>query len=160
MSVIYNSEHSITFINAKDSYSSIIDYKNSWTDFHLIPVVSPALSIYNQSRIIVDIPFSSKTIDYTNDILKDRYYYDGKINGQWEFYVDHNKWDDWSTAKKTIENYLNGDSLYCVLEDNHSLAYHGRFYISEWSDEDDYSKIIISYYIEDSGILNEFEYTI
>ena len=151
MSVYYNGEHSITFADA-DSSSSLINRKNTWEHFYMIPSSSLSTSIYTPRVFLIDMPFSSRTIDFTPEILKEEIFYRGSMRGQWEFYIDHNRWTNWYTAKKEIETYFNGKRLKCLLEDDPDIVYKGRFYITNWSDEANYSKVTIDYYIDESNI--------
>ena len=159
MSFVYNGAHSITFIEALDSttnstptaYSS---YKRSWRDFHLIPEKRPSVSPPTPTLNLIDVPGTNKRIDMT-DLLPGGLKY-GRRTGEWQFILDHYLWDNWHTAKKTIEDALNGKRLYCVLEDDFNTAYRGRFKVTGWQSGPDYSSIAISYELEPKNYINAF----
>lgn len=144
MAIVYNGSHSVTFIQGEATSSYTV--KRSWLDFHLIPEKAPVIMSRTPRPLLVDVPFTSKTSDYTDKIAKGLFY--EPANGEWVFYVDHDQWNNWYTAKTQIENFINGKALWCVLEDDHMHKYSGRFLVSEWEDGSDYSKITITYSID------------
>ena len=162
MSIIYDGSHSVTFIQG--SVSSGYTVKRSWIDFHLIPEKAPSVTPRVPKTVVLDVPFASSSLDYTLSIGKGLFF--EPSNGEWTFYVDHDKWDSWYEAKTTIENFINGKALWCVIEDDHDYKYSGRFLVTGWEDGSDYSKITISYdidgYAENDGtrITNDFVYDI
>lgn len=156
MSVSYDGSHSVTFISGESN--SLYEVRRSWIDFHLIPDEVPFVAEREPGYMVVDVPFASKSYDYTNLIGKGLHFDSAK--GEWTFYVDHDKWSSWYEAKASIENYINGKRLYCVLEDDHSYAYGGRFIVNNWEDEEDYSKITIGYEIDEYRVANSFNYTL
>lgn len=159
LSFIYNGSHSIHFIEALDSstnstpttYSSKI---NSWNDLHLIPLTRSSIVTPSPSIKLVDIPGSNSRIDLT-DLQPGGLKY-GVRSGSWKFAIDHYKYTDWHTAKKTIENALNGKRLYCVLDDDLSSAYRGRFSVESWEPGVNYSSITIKYQLEAKRYTNAF----
>lgn len=148
MSIVYDGSHRAIFIKANETTDGLVllSYRRSWDDFHLIP--DSYLSVANRvpSYMLVDVPFSSKTYDFTYSIQKGLFF--DASNGEWTFYIDHDKWSSWYLAKSTIENYINGSKLYCILHDEPSNLYGGRFMISNWEDGSDYSKITIQYILD------------
>lgn len=159
MSFIYNGSHSIHFIEALDSstnstptaYSSKI---NSWNDLYLIPLSRPSIVTSSPSIKLIEIPGTNHRIDLT-DLQPGGLKY-GVRSGSWKFAIDHNKYTDWHTAKKTIENALNGKHLYCVLDDDLSSAYRGRFSVESWESGVTYSSVTIKYQLEAKKYTNAF----
>lgn len=159
MSFIYNGSHSIHFIEALDSstnstptaYSSKI---NSWNDLHLIPLTRSSIVTPSPSIKLIEVPGTNSRIDLT-DLQPGGLKY-GVRSGSWKFAIDHYKYTDWHTAKKTIENALNGKRLYCVLDDDLSSAYRGRFSIESWESGVTYSSITIKYQLEAKRYTNAF----
>lgn len=159
MSVVYNGAHSITFIEALDSdtdstptaYSS---YKRSWRDFHLVPEKRPSVNPPSPALKLIDIPGTNRRIDMT-DLMPGGLKF-GRRQGEWQFILDHDLWDNWHTAKKTIEDAINGKRLYCILEDDFNTAYRGRFRVQGWQSGPNYSSISISYDLEYKKYINVF----
>lgn len=159
MSFIYNGSHSIHFIEALDSstnstptaYSSKI---NSWNDLHLIPLTRSSIVTPSPSIKIIEVPGTNSRIDLT-DLQPGGLKY-GVRSGSWKFAIDHYKYTDWHTAKKTIENALNGKRLYCVLDDDLSSAYRGRFSVESWESGVTYSSVTIKYQLEAKRYTNAF----
>lgn len=159
MSVVYDGQHSVIFYDAlaSDTSSTPIYYKSrkqSWLDFHLVP--TKRLSIATPAPLItmISIPGTSRRVDMT-DLMPGGLKF-GRRQGEWEFIIDHDKWTDWNTAKKEIEDYLNGKRLYCVLDDDYNTAYVGRFKVQNWQSGSDYSSVSIFYDLEYDTYLNVF----
>lgn len=151
MSIVYSGAHSITFYAAQDSLTSSTPTVYStrirtWTDLHLVPAKRPSIATPSPSIKMIQIPGSSKRIDFTD--LSPGGLKFGTRRGKWDFIVDNERWIDWVTAKSTIESVLNGKRLYCVLEDESSIAYRGRFTVQDWKTGKEYSTISIGYELE------------
>lgn len=156
MSILYDGSHSVTFI--KGAASSSYSVRRSWEDFHLVPEKPPVVMARTPKTVILDVPFSSNSIDYTNIVNKGTYF--EPSSGEWSFYVDHDKWNSWHEAKEAIVSFINGQALYCVIEDDHDYKYYGRFGVSDWEDGSDYSKITISYNIDGYKLNNDYSYVL
>lgn len=156
MSIIHDGSHSVTFISGDPNAS--YDLRRSWLDFHIVPEKPPAIPPRILKYNIVDIPFTSRSKDYTQTIVQDLIF--DPVNGEWTFHIDHDKWTSWYDCKSALENFINGKRLYCVLEDDHQLKYRGRFTISNWEDGSDYSKVTISYDIDGYHWNNDFVYDV
>lgn len=159
MSFVYNGAHSIHFIEALDSSTnstptSYASKTNSWLDLNLIPLTRPSIVTPSPSIKLIEVPGTSHRIDLTD--LQPGGLKFGLRSGSWKFAVDHNKYSDWHTAKKTVENALNGKRLYCVLDDDLTLAYRGRFSVSGWESGVTYSSVTISYQLEAKKYTNAF----
>lgn len=159
MSVVYDGSHSVIFYDAlaSDTSSTPTYYKSrkhSWTDFHLVPTKRLSIVTPSPSIAMIPIPGSNRNVDMT-DLMPGGLRF-GRRQGEWEFIVDQDKWDNWSIAKKTLEDYLHGKRLYCVLEDDYNTAYVGRFKIANWESGSDYSSISIAYDLEYGTYFNVF----
>ena len=166
MSVTYNGLHSITFIESDQDLSpgetltSFISAKNTWIDLHLIPSSRPFVETPEAVIQMYNDTVSSKVFDITDSVAGGQRF--GQMKGGWKFYIDHDKWPNWSTAKNEIEDYINGKKLYCFLTDDRTKLYHGRFILSSWDDGSNYSSITIEYdfdYGDDYNISDDL-YTI
>ena len=145
---MYNGIHSITFIESDqllrdgDTLTTIISVRNTWNSFHLVPLSRPFISVEEATVTLVSDTVSNKVFDLTDELAGGRIFKSRK--GQWEFLVDHDKWDSWYEAKNNIEKYINGKRLYCMLQGDNKI-YHGRFKVSSWEDGNSYSKVSIEY---------------
>lgn len=156
MSVSYYNAHSVTFIKGGGSGSTPGSYKRSWYDFKMIPAKNPSVSPATPNTKIVTIPGMNGGLDLTSYVPGGLTF--SRRTGQWDFYVDVSKWSSWSVAKRTIEDYLNGQFCYVVLEDDYSNCWAGRLAVTGWSNESDYPKITISYDFEYAIRTNTFNY--
>lgn len=159
LSFVYNGAHSIHFIEALDSTTnstptSYASKTNSWLDLNLIPLTRPSIVTPSPSIKLIEVPGTSHRIDLTD--LQPGGLKFGLRSGSWKFAVDHNKYFDWHTAKKTVENALNGKRLYCVLDDDLASAYRGRFSVSGWEPGVTYSSVTINYQLEAKKYTNAF----
>lgn len=124
--------HSITFGD-----------KNTFDDWHLIPTSRPVIAPPALRSQTVDIPGGFGSLDLS-EALAGYPLYDNRT-GSIEFAVVNDKWSDWSLGYQTILNYLHGQRMKMILEDDPSYYYIGRFTVNSWSTGDNYSTITIDY---------------
>lgn len=123
--------HSITFGN-----------KNTWDDWHLIPTSRPVINPPGLNANMVEIPGMDGSYDMTEwlagrPIYKDR-------SGSLEFAVA-NDYTSWEVAYSEISNYLHGQKMRVVLEDDPGFYYEGRMTVNKWKSDKWYSIITINY---------------
>lgn len=123
-------------------HSITIGSKNTWDDWHLIPVSNPVFNPPSPKTKYVDIPGADWHLDMST-VLTGDIAYSGR-EGSFEFYVA-NGYDDWFNIYSDILDYLHGQSLNAVLEDDPMYYYQGRFAVNEWKSEAHNSKIVIDY---------------
>lgn len=123
--------HSITFGD-----------KNTWTDWHLIPSSRPAISMPSTRPKFVEIPGMNGSLDLS-DILTGFPTF-GDRSGSISFYVVNDYWP-WQVAYETISNYLHGQRMRMILEDDPAYYYEGRFKVDSWQTGADRSTITIGY---------------
>ena len=138
--------HSITF-----------GEKNTWDDWHLIPSSRPVFSPPQPAVKLINIPGRSGSLDLTESfgpvVYADR-------QGSIEFYWDHEteptqtdidtrrefvNWESWIDAYTSVMKYLHGQKLKCVLEDDPDYYYEGRFIVSQWQSDKNFSTITVNY---------------
>ena len=159
MSISYNGSHSISFYIAQDSEtdSTPVFYEhkiNTWTDLKLVPLTRPSISPLKPIIKIIEIPGTSNRLDLT-DLSPGGLRYE-IISGSWNFAIDHDQYLNWHIAKKSIEETINGNRFYCVLDDDDSIAYRGRFAVGEWQSGDVCSSVSINYNLEPILYKNAF----
>lgn len=126
--------HSITFN----------DERNTWDDWHLIPSSRPVFLPPPVRTKYLTIPGSNEVVDLT-EVLTGRPMYDPR-EGSIEFIVD-NGHDEWVDIYSSVLNYLHGQKLKAILEDDPAYYYEGRFSVNTWKSDSYYSKITIDYYV-------------
>lgn len=123
--------HSITFGD-----------KNTWDDWHLIPSKRPSFNPPTVKSQYVDIPGGNGVLDLTESLTGYPLY--NTRTGSWEFYVE-NGFKPWDELYSEISNYLHGQKLRAILEDDPGFYYEGRFTVDEWNSDSWWSTITISY---------------
>lgn len=164
MSVSYNGDHSITFIELYDlpfriTQSSIRlkSYRLSWYDFGLIPLKRPSVSTSQPKLNLIEIPGSNRMLDLTSSNPGGLTY--ERRTGQWQFYVDTSIWSNWFTAFNSIKSYLHGKRMACVLEDDPNTLYIGNFSVTEWKNDSGYPSVTIDYDLNYDTFINNLSYS-
>lgn len=137
-------------------HSITIGDKNTWDDWRLVPVTRPVFNPPPQKKVTVDIPGSDGILDLS-EVVSGRPVY-GMRTGSVEFMVSNN-FKPWNELYSEILNYLHGQKLKAVLEDDPDYFYEGRFAVNEWRSDKNYSVIVIDYelYPYKKSVLNEEE---
>lgn len=130
----YDGEHSVIFGN-----------KNSWKDWHLIPVSRPVFNPPEVKTNVIDIPGMDGGIDLS-EILSGYPLYKNR-SGSFDFIVDPD-WKAWSEVYSEIANYVHGRHLRAILTDDPGYFYEGRFSLDSWKSSEKYSSITITYDVE------------
>lgn len=136
--MIYNGEHSITFIDGAKSI-------NTWNDWHLIPTSKPFINPPSIKTHYLDIPGSDGLIDFTDSISGEPKY--STREGSFNFIIA-NDFEEWIIIYDNIRNFLHGKRMIMILEDDPGYKYEGRFSINEFSSQKDNSKIVINYLVD------------
>ena len=123
--------HSITFGD-----------KNTWDDWHLIPSKRPSFNPPTVKSQYVDIPGGNGVLDLTESLTGYPLY--NTRTGSWMFYVE-NGFKPWDELYSEISNYLHGQKLRAILEDDPGFYYEGRFTVDEWNSDSWWSTITIGY---------------
>lgn len=123
--------HSITFGN-----------KNTWEDWHLVPSSRPVFNPPALKEKYLDIPGGDGNIDLTEALTGYPVYQNR--TGSVEFIVMNDYWP-WQEAYSAICDYIHGQRMKAVLEDDPDYYYEGRFKVNKWKSDKDYSKITIDY---------------
>lgn len=128
--------HSMTFI--KNYYAQ----KNTWDDWHLIPTSRPVINPPTVKTKEIEIPGSDDVIDLTESLKGYPIY--GNREGSLEFIVE-NGHEEWHLIYSEILNFLNGQYMKVILEDDLAHYYEGRFSVNEWKSDPHWSVITIDY---------------
>lgn len=123
--------HSITF-----------GEKNTWDDWRLVPTSRPLFNPPAQKVKTLDIPGGDGLIDLSNALTGYPVYQNR--TGSFEFLV-MNDFKPWYVAYSDIMDYLHGQRMRAILEDEPEYFYEGRFTVNAWRSEKDWSRIVIDY---------------
>lgn len=123
--------HSITFGD-----------KNTWDDWRLVPASRPLFNPPSQKTKVIDIPGGDGVIDLSQALTGYPIYQNR--TGSIEFIV-MNDFRAWQVAYSDIMDYLHGQNMRAVLEDDPEYFYEGRFTVNVWKSEKDWSRITIDY---------------
>lgn len=130
--------HSITFGD-----------KNTWDDWHLVPVSRPVFAPPAVKTKIVEIPGGDGVIDLTESLTGYPVY--ENRTGSFEFIVVNDTYsivedhEEWYEVYSKIMGYLHGKKMRAVLEDDKEYYYEGRFSVNSWTSDNNYSTISIDY---------------
>lgn len=135
--------HSITF------QKTGIGNRNTWADWHLVPTSRPVIEPPEPKITQVDVPGSDGVLDLTNALCD--YTHFNNRTGSIEFivlndfYQPVNSYEEWYVTYSKIMNYLHGQKLKMILEDDQGWYYEGRFKVNTWKSGNHYSTITIDY---------------
>lgn len=160
--------HSLTFykppnsvLNSPLTLNAFTDLgsnpKNTWYDWHLVPTSRPLISTPEVRNNFVEVPGLNGYLDFTRVLSSNVY---GAREGTISFYVinDRKRYGEWFDRYQTIMDYIHGQRLNVVLDDDPSKFYHGIWHLSEWVSANDGSgsSITLSYHLEpDFGATGE-----
>ena len=108
---------------------------NTWDDWHLIPTSRPVFNPPSVKEVYIDIPGSNGRLDMTES-LAGYPLYDNRT-GSFEFIVANGYRPLWIGGYQKFANWLHGKDLRCVLDDDPSYFYEGRFVMKEWKSNND-----------------------
>lgn len=123
--------HSITFGD-----------KNTWDDWHLIPKTRPVINPPEPKTNLIDIPGGNGMLDLS-PMPGGRPVYSNRT-GTIDFYVNDDR-KSWHEIYSEIMAYLQGQKMRMVLEDDPDHYYEGRYRVSAWKSEANWSVITIEY---------------
>lgn len=133
--------HSITF-----------GEKNTWDDWHLVPTSRPVFNPPAQKVKTIDIPGGDGVIDLSQALTG--YPVFQNRTGSFEFIVPNGfePWEAgiierqrWYVVYSDIMDYLHGQTMRAILEDDSEYFYEGRFTVNSWKSQKDWSRITIDY---------------
>ena len=152
--------HSIKFYRSEDvlgtpSTAFFKDFyvKDTYDSWGLIPTQRPSVPPPAVKTKYVDIPGADSKLDFTSSLSG--YPLLDNRTGSWNFMIDREfvdkNWPDqniektWQDLYSEIMDWLQGNNLCAVLEDDQSWYYVGRFWVSALNSEQKYTTITINY---------------
>lgn len=142
--------HSMTFTYANEWNDT--DKKhgtiNTWDDWHLIPTSRPVFQQGKPKTNYISIPGADGQIDLS-DSLTGHPVYDNR-SGSIEFIVMNGYRSSWAAGFSKFSNWLHGQKVRVVLDDDPSYFYEGRMDINNWKSNSDgtWSNITFDYNLD------------
>lgn len=124
-------KHSVTF-----------GEKNTWKDWRLVPTSRPVLNPPPQKVKQIDIPGGDGVLDLSTSLTG--YPVFENRTGSMEFYVT-NGFRPWNVAYSDMMNYLHGQTMRVLLQDEPEYYYEGRLVVNSWQSNEANSLITIDY---------------
>lgn len=121
--------------------------KNTYYDWHLVPLSRPVINPPQQKTYIIDIPGANGSIDLSESITG--YPIFENRTGTIEFAV-LNDMEEWDYIFNKITKYFNGRKLRMIFDDDSDYYYVGRFSLAEWKSNNNgtWSTINLDYNLE------------
>lgn len=118
--------------------------KHTFRDWSLLPTEIPVFSQAKPELSYEAIPGASGALDYT-EVLTGIVPFAAR-EGSFTFLVLPDS--TWESARSAIANFLAGQKMNCVLDDDPAFFYTGRFWLDEAKSNKGYGTITISYKVE------------
>lgn len=116
--------------------------RNTWIDWHLIPLERPSIAPPEVKTKTVEVPGMNGDLDFTESLTGYPVYKNRE--GDIEFMVETGH-EDWNEVYQSMCSYLHGRKLYFALEDDPGYYYYGRITVDQYQSQKDNSKITIHY---------------
>ena len=121
--------------------------KNTWDDWKLVPSSRPVFNPPRQKTQYLDIPGADGVLDVSEALTGYPVFENREGSLEFIVYNDYQSYR-WQMVYETISNYLHGQRMRAILEDDPNYFYEGRFQVDKWSSEKDYSRITINYTVK------------
>lgn len=129
--------HSVTFGN-----------KNCYDEWRLVPSSRPVINPPKLKVQYVDIPGADGSIDLTESLAGRPVFEDREGSLEFivlnDFNVDNYDYN-WIDVYTSIMQYLHGQRMTLILEDEPDYYYEGRFTVNSWKSDQNNSTITIDY---------------
>lgn len=118
--------------------------KHSYRDFGLI-LSSKTISPPKPQLNMVSVPLRDGSIDLTESLTGDVKYEDRKISITF-FVINHS--NTWATTISEIENYLHGQRMQIVFDDDVAFYYIGRVSVNKFTSQRNLGTLVIDCTVE------------
>lgn len=136
MQTTYSGTHSILF-----------DSKDSWADFGLVPTERPCVSMPPVRTSTIEIPGMNGLLDLSDIPLGYPTY--GPRTGSWSFYVASDVTGlSWDQTYARLAAFFHGKRRKCILTDDRSYYYEGRFSLGDLKASKMCDEISINYTLD------------
>lgn len=114
--------------------------KHSYKDWGLILKSRPVISPPSPKTIYIDVPCADGALDLTESMMSDVKYENRNIKCEFTV-IDSRK--RWSTIYSEILDYLHGQKMKIIFDDDPKFYYFGRISVNEWKSDKRTSTIVI-----------------
>lgn len=126
------------------AHSLLFGSKHTWEDWGLVPASLPTVALPEVNTNTIEIPGANGVVDLTDTLLGFPTY--KTRTGSWTFKIAHDVTGlSWAETYSMIAAYLHGRRRQCILLDDRSYYYTGRFSIDELKTEKMCNSITIKY---------------
>ncbi len=119
--------------------------KHTWEDWGLILKVKPDIAFPETKTKYIDITGGNGQIDLTSLLTYDTKY-DNRV-GSFVFSSIRPR-DHWNTLKSEIANFLHGQRVKMILDEDPDYYWMGRFTLNEWLSDKKIGELTIDYNLE------------
>lgn len=126
-------------------YGVTFGTKHTYNDWGLIPKSRPVISPPVPKTLYVDIPGADGLLDLTNALSDDVKYENRTITFEFNVLDARNRW---SNIYSAILDYLHGQSMKIILDEDPTYYYMGRVQVNEWKSDKRTSTITIEANVE------------
>lgn len=155
MGVSYDGFSSITI--CKTTEDGVVE-KDSYLDFHLIPAKRLHVGFGKPNYAIYPLAGTSERRDITVYLPNGLTH--GNRTGNWQFFIDHDEWDEWYNAYDALTEFINGAKVDVVLNEEPEIRYRGYLSLEKYSPGTTYSSITIGYDLDYETYLSDGYYPI
>ena len=114
--------------------------KHSYRDWKLITKTRPAIESPEPKTMYIDIPEADGKLDLTESLSGEVKFDNRKIN--FEFTVIEAR-KRWTSIYSEIMNYLHGQKMHLILDEDPNHYYVGRFSVDKWESDKRTSTLVI-----------------
>jgi hypothetical protein len=126
-------------------YGVTFGTKHTYKDWGLIPKSRPVISPPTPKTLYVDIPGANGLLDLTQALSDDVKYENRTIAFEFNVLDARNRW---SNIYSDILDYLQGQSMKIILDEDPTYYYMGRVQVNEWKSDKRTSTIVIEANVE------------
>lgn len=119
--------------------------KHSYKDWGLILKSRPVISSPSPKTIYIDIPATDGSLDLTESLTGDVKFNNRTI--KFEFAVIEAR-KRWTALYSEVMNYLHGQNMRVILDEDADYYYTGRFQVNEWKSDKRTATIVIEGTVE------------
>lgn len=115
--------------------------KHTWTDWNLVLKEKPDISFPEVKTNYIDLTGADGQIDLTEVFGEPKY---KNRKGSLTFTKVGNR-DSWNGLKSNIQNYLHGQKMRMILDEDSGYYYYGRFALNNWKSSKKTADLVIDY---------------
>lgn len=123
----------------------MFDNKHSYRDWGLFLKNRPVISPPTPKTVYIDVPGSDGSLDLTESLTGDVKYENRKIKLEFVVLEARNRW---SNVYSEILDYIHGQQMRVILDEDPTYYYYGRLQVNEWASSKATSTITVEGLVE------------